>query len=81
MPLYKDIMPYFDQFIHVYGLNLNILWSSLKIWTPKNLTILDTQFLNPVLDPATYLYLGDNLGGSNILHLASGQEFFFFCFL
>ena len=46
MPLYKDIMPYFDKFIHVYGFSLNILWSSLKIWMPKNLTIVN--FGHPV---------------------------------
>ena len=41
MPLYtyKDIMPYFDKFIHVYGLNVNVLWSYLKIWPPQNFTI------------------------------------------
>ena len=42
-------MPYFDKFIRVYAWNLSILWSPLKIWTPKNcnnLPILGTQFLN-----------------------------------
>ena len=34
MTLNKDIMPYFDKFIHVYGSNLSIL-GSFKIWTPK----------------------------------------------
>ena len=34
--LYKDIMPYFDKFTHVYGWNLSILWSPIKIWTSKN---------------------------------------------
>ena len=38
MTLYKDIMPYFDIFIHVYGLNLSILLSPLQIWTPQNFT-------------------------------------------
>ena len=54
MTLYEDIMPYFDKFIHVYGWNVSILWSPLKIWTPKNLTKsnLGTQFLNPGKDPA-----------------------------
>ena len=45
MALYKDIMPYSDKFIHVYGWNLSILWSPFKIWTPKNFTI--ANFLNP----------------------------------
>ena len=35
MTLYKDIMPYFDKFIHVCGSNLSILWSPFRIWTPK----------------------------------------------
>ena len=39
MTLYKDTMPYFDNFIHVYNWNLNILWSPFKIWTPQNFTI------------------------------------------
>ena len=49
MTLFKDIMPYFDEFIHVYGWNMGILWSPLKFWTPKilQLPILGTQFLNP----------------------------------
>ena len=38
MTLYNDIMPYFDEFIHVYGWNMSIWWSPLKIWTPKNFT-------------------------------------------
>ena len=37
MTLINDIMPYFDEFIHVHGWNMNILWSPLKIGTPKNL--------------------------------------------
>ena len=49
MTFYKDIMPYFDKYIHVYGWNLSILWSPLKIWTLKILQwpILGTQFLIP----------------------------------
>ena len=49
MTLYKNIMPYFDKFIHVYGWNLSILWSPLSIWTPNNFTIANfgTKFLNP----------------------------------
>ena len=40
MTLYKDIMPYVDQFTHVYTLNLGILWSPLKFyncqfWAPS----------------------------------------------
>ena len=46
MTLYKDIMPYFDTFIHVYGWNLSILWSPLIIWMPKNYTI--ANFGHPV---------------------------------
>ena len=46
MTLYGDIMPYFDKFIHVYGWNVSILWSPLKIWTPQNLTI--ANFRHPV---------------------------------
>ena len=46
MTLYMDIMPYFDKYIHVYGWNLSILWSPLKIWTPKNLTM--ANFRHPV---------------------------------
>ena len=46
MTLYMDIMPYFDKFIHVYVWNLSILWSPLKIWTPKNVTI--ANFRHPV---------------------------------
>ena len=34
MSMFKNIMPYFDKFILVYGWNLSILWSPLKIWTP-----------------------------------------------
>ena len=47
MTLFNDIMPYFNEFIHVYDSNLSILWSPFKIWTPKNFTILGIQFLNP----------------------------------
>ena len=39
MTLYKDIMPYFDKFIHVYGWNRSFLWAPLKIWMPKYFTI------------------------------------------
>ena len=46
MNLYKDNMPYFDKFIHVYGWNLSILWSTFKIWMPKNFTI--ANFRHPV---------------------------------
>ena len=38
MTLFNESMPYFDEFIHVYGWNMSILWSPLKIWTPKNFT-------------------------------------------
>ena len=31
MTLFNDIIPYFDEFIHVYGWNMSILWSPLKI--------------------------------------------------
>ena len=46
MILYKDIMPYFDKYKHVHGWNLSILWSPLKIWTPKNFTL--ANFRHPV---------------------------------
>ena len=46
MTLFNDIMPYFDEFIHVYGWNMSILWSPFKIWTPKNFTI--ANFRHPV---------------------------------
>ena len=46
MMLFNDIMPYFDEFIHVYGWNMSILWSPLKIWTPKNFTT--SNFRHPV---------------------------------
>ena len=39
-------MPYFDEFIHVYGWNMRILWSPLKIWTPKYFTT--ANFRHPV---------------------------------
>ena len=46
MTFFNDIMPYFDEFIHVYGWNMSILWSPLKIWTPKNFTT--SNFRHPV---------------------------------
>ena len=46
MTLFNDIMPYFDEFIHVYGWNTSILWSPLKFWTPKNFTT--ANFRHPV---------------------------------
>ena len=46
MTLFNDIIPYFDEFIHVYGWNVSILWSLLKIWTPKNFTT--ANFRHPV---------------------------------
>ena len=46
MTLFNDIMPYFDEFIHVYGWNMSILWSPLKIWTPQNFTT--ANFRHPV---------------------------------
>ena len=46
MTLFNDIMPYFDKFIHVYGWNMSILWSPLKIWTNKNFTT--ANFRHPV---------------------------------
>ena len=39
MTLYKNIMPYFNKEIHIYGCNLSILWSFLKIRTIKNFTV------------------------------------------
>ena len=44
--LFNGIMPYFDEFINVYGLNMSILRSPLKIWTPKNFTT--ANFRHPV---------------------------------
>ena len=46
MTLFNSIMPYFGEFIHVYGWNMSILWSPLKIWTPKNSTT--ANFRHPV---------------------------------
>ena len=47
MTLFNDIMPYFDEFIiQVYVWNMSILWSPLKIWTPKNFTT--ANFRHPV---------------------------------
>ena len=46
MTLFNDIMPNFDEFIHVYGWNMSILWSPLKIWTPKN--VKTANFRHPV---------------------------------
>ena len=46
MTLFNDIMPYFDEFIHVYGWNMSITWSPLKIWTPNNFTT--AKFRHPV---------------------------------
>ena len=46
MTFFNDIMPYFDEFIHVYGWNMSILWSPLKSWTPKKFTT--ANFRHPV---------------------------------
>ena len=46
MTLINDITPYFDEFIHVYGWNMSILWSPFKIWTPKIFTT--ANFRHPV---------------------------------
>ena len=46
MTLFNDIKPYFDGFIHVYGCNMSIFVSPLKIWTPKNFTT--ANFRHPV---------------------------------
>ena len=46
MTLYKDIMPYFNKYKHVYGWNLRILWSAFKIWTPKHFTM--ANFRHPI---------------------------------
>ena len=46
MTLFNDLMPYFDEFINVYGWNMSILWSPLKIWTPQNFTT--ANFRHPV---------------------------------
>ena len=36
---HEIVMPYFNKSIHVYGWNLSILRSLLKIWMPQSLTI------------------------------------------
>ena len=46
MTLFNDAMPYFNEFIHIYGWNMSILWSPLKMWTPKNFTT--ANFRHPV---------------------------------
>ena len=46
MTLFNDIKPYFDEFIHVYGWNMSIFWSPLKIWTPQNFAT--ANFRHPV---------------------------------
>ena len=46
MTLHKDIMPYFDKFIHVYDWNRSIWRSPLKIWTPNNFMMVN--FGHPV---------------------------------
>ena len=46
MTLFNDIMPYFDEFIQVYGWNMSILWSPFKNWAPKNFTT--ANFRHPV---------------------------------
>ena len=46
MTLFNDIMHHFDELIHAYGRNMSILWSPLKIWTPKNFTT--ANFRHPV---------------------------------
>ena len=46
MTLFNDIMTYFDEFIHVYGWNMSILWSPINIWMPKSFTT--ASFRHPV---------------------------------
>ena len=46
MTLNNDIMPYFDEFIHVYGWKMKILWPPLKFWIPQNFTT--ANFRHPV---------------------------------
>ena len=46
MTLFYNIMPYFDEFIHVNGWNMSIMWFPLKIWRPKNFTT--ANFRHPV---------------------------------
>ena len=46
MTLFNHIMPNFDELIHVYGWNMSILSSPLKIWTPQNFTT--ANFRHPV---------------------------------
>ena len=60
MTLFNDIVPYFDEFIHVYGWNMSILWSHLKIWMPKIFTT--ANFRHPV----SKSWLGHYLGSSHL---------------
>ena len=39
MTMWKDIMPYFNEKIHVHGCNRSILWPPLKNMKPKYFTI------------------------------------------
>ena len=43
---YKETMPQFDTYIHVYGWNMSILWSPFKIWMPKDFII--ANFRHPL---------------------------------
>ena len=86
MTLFNDIMPYFDEFIHVYGWNMSILcmWSPKKFGCSKilRLPILGTQFLNPgytVVRPCLLLnspheYRWDKTPQWSDYRLGSGQH-------
>ena len=37
--MYKGMMPYFNDLIHVYGYDLSILWSPMKKGYPKSLKL------------------------------------------
>ena len=63
-------MPYFDKYIHVYGLNLSILWSPLKIWTPKNFAM--ANFRHPVSNS----WLRHCLGLRNVAWGSKSHDFF-----
>ena len=68
MTFFKDIMPYFDELLLVYGLNLRILWYPLKICTPQNLTI--ANFRHPVskslLSPCEHLSIVNTISWSHL---------------
>ena len=74
MTLLNDIMPYFWWiYTHVYGWNMSILWSPLKIWTPKNSTT--ANFRHPV--SKSWLRHCPQMS----THVPGLQPFFYFFFM